>query len=142
MGSTGKLVVSYEAVPPVVDSDKLLALEKRIKNILTPFAEAFDDMSNAGESISLLQTGNTFILRILDMNERTFNNLLESLITASTDGWLLVYGGLDDGASILLEVQNKEIITQRERRAVDDLNDYSDGWIEDTSDDIDNDVPF
>jgi len=122
MGSTGKLVVSYEVDPPVMDSEKILALEMRLKNILTPFAEIFDGMSNADKGTSLLQTGNTFILRISYMNEGTFNSLLESLISASTDGWLLIYGGLDDGASIMLEIQNKEIIIQRERMPVDDIN--------------------
>lgn len=124
MGSTGKLVVSYEADPPVVYSDN--QIETRVRNILTPLGETFDEMSNADEGSSLVQIGNTFILQIAYMGEGTFTKLLESLISASTDAWLLIYCGLDDGASIMLEIQNKKIITQRERMPVDDLNDYSD----------------
>ena len=59
------------------------------------------------------------------MTAITFNNLLESLITASTDGWLLVYGGLDGDKSIMLEIQNEQVITERVRRLMEDFNDYS-----------------
>ena len=141
MGSTGKLVISYEADPhSMTYNEKLEDLEQRIRDILTPFSEAFDEWSG-GRSKSLIQTGNTFIFRILNMSHTTFNNLLESLITASTDGWLLIYGGLDGDKSIMLEIQNKQIITERVRRLMEDLNDYSEDWIEDTSE-INNDVPF
>ena len=132
MGSTGKLVVSYEVDPPSMTyNDELENLEQRIKDILTPFSEAFDEMSE-DRSQCLIQTANTFILRILNMSERTFNDLLESLRDASTDGWLLVYGGLDGDKSIMLEIQNEQVITERVRRLMDDLNDFSD----------DNDIPL
>ena len=141
MGSTGKLVVSYEVDPPSMTyNDELENLEQRIKDILTPFSEAFDEMSE-DRSKCLIHKGNTFIFSILNMTARTFNNLLESLITASTDGWLLIYGGLDGDKSIMLEIQNEQVITERVRRLIEDLNDYSDDLNEDTSE-IDNDVPF
>ena len=125
MSSTGKLVVSYEADPPSLTyNEKFEDLEQRIRDILTPFSEAFDEMSE-DKSKCLINKGNTFIFSILNMTARTFNNLLESLITASTDGWLLVYGGLDGDKSIMLEIQNEQVITERVRRLIEDLNDYS-----------------
>ena len=132
MGSTGKLVVSYEVDPPSMTyNDELENLEQRIRDILTPFSEAFEEMSE-DRSKCLIHKGNTFIFRILNMTAITFNNLLESLRDASTGGWLLVYGGLDGDKSIMLEIQNEQVITERVRRLMDDLNDFSD----------DNDIPL
>src|SRR6056297_1239032 len=138
MSRTGKLVVSYEVDPPSMTyNDELENLEQRIRDIITPFSEAFDEMSE-DRSKCLIQTANTFIFRILNMTAKTFNNLLESLRDASTDGWLLVYGGLDGDKSIMLEIQNEQVITERVRRLMDDLNDFSDD-LDEYSEDVDDD---
>jgi len=138
MSSTGKLVVSFEAdPPPVCYSPKLQALEERIRVILTPYVEAFD----------LAELGNTFILTS-QFGSTNFETLIASLIEASTGAWLLIYGGLDGDASVMIEAQDGKIVTQRERVPVDTLNDYSDEDSAGKEDDIDratpecNDIPF
>ena len=138
MSSTGKLVVSFEVDPPPdYYSPKLQALEERIRAILTPYAEAFD----------LAEHGNTFILTS-QFGSTNFKTLIESLIEASTGAWLLIYGGLDGDASVMIEAQDGKIVTQRERVPVDTLNDYSDEDSAGKEDDNDrampedDDIPF
>ena len=138
MSSTGKLVVSFEInPPPVCYSPELQALEERIRVILTPYSEAID----------LAEHGNTFILTS-QFGSTNFETLIASLIEASTGAWLLIYGGLDGDASVMIEAQDGKIVTQRERVPVDTLNDYSDEDSAGKEDDIDratpecNDIPF
>lgn len=128
MSSTGQLVISYEVDSSSISEDEL---EASIRRILTPFAEAFDEMSGeeslgrAGENIEdrspwLRRIGNTFILRILNMNDPTLGQLLERLRAVSTNAWLLIYGGLDGGPSMMIEIQNREVVTHRERAPADE----------------------
>lgn len=141
MSGTGKFVVSFEAdPPPVYFSPEMEALEDRVRGILEAWVHADADDG-------LVQHGNSFILTT-GFCSQGFNALIESLIAASNGAWLLVYGGCDGESSIMLELQNGHIVTQRERVPVDESNDYwaGDEFIvpssEDDDDDDDDGIPY
>lgn len=121
MSSTGKLVVSFEIDPPPdYYSPEIQVLENKIRTLLDPYTETI------GRESELIAHGNTFILTCLFGGEN-FDDLVQSLIKVSKDAWILIYGGLDGEASVMIEAQDGRVVTRRERVPKDTLIDYSVG---------------